>query len=53
MTDIEMEDHSLVEELSLVMEEVRLALEEINENEKDINQLIKLAQFLFERSVKL
>ena len=42
----DMEDYSLEEE-------VTLAMEEVNENEKDLKQLIQLAQFLFERSQDL
>ena len=33
MTNGEMEDYSLVEELTLATEEVRLAIKEINDNE--------------------
>ena len=51
MTNGEMEDHTLLEELTLAMEEVRLALEEINENEKDMKQLVQLAQYLSEGCV--
>ena len=43
MANGDMEDYSLEEE-------VTLAMEEVNENEKDMKQLVQLAQFLFERS---
>ena len=46
MANGDMEDYSLEEE-------VTLAMEEVNENEKDMKQLVQLAQFLFERSQDL
>ena len=35
------------------IEEVTLAMEEIHEKEKDLKQLVQMAQALFERSVDL
>ena len=43
MINVEMDDYSLVEELSLATAEVRLAIDEINENEDDIKQLLQIS----------